>query len=69
MYYIGHMGYFGGVTMIIFWGLAIWFVIWFINQNMGKSEFKATPLQIIKRRFAEGEINKKEFESMKKEIG
>jgi putative membrane protein len=68
MYYIGHMGYFGGVTMIIFLGLVIWLVIWLINQNKNRNEFKETPLHIIKRRYAEGEITKKQFEDMKKEI-
>ncbi len=59
-------GMFGFFFMIIFWGLIIWLVIWIITRAT-KSQ-KQSPLDILKKRYAKGEINKKIFEKMKKEL-
>jgi putative membrane protein len=68
MYYIGHMGYFGWFGMILFWGLIIWLIVWLINKNKEFDHKDKTPLQIIKKRYAKGDITKKQFEEMKKEL-
>ncbi len=51
----------------------IWFffVIWIFATPWdipGRKIKKVTPLDILKKRFARGEITKKEFDDMKKQI-
>lgn len=53
--------------MIVFWIGLIWFIVWLVERTKG-AESNKTSLDIAKERYAKGEINKKEFESMKKEL-
>jgi len=71
---MGNFGYgnwFGLIIMVIFWilvvaGLAA-FIKWVAEQ--GKRESKAkSALEILKERYAKGEIDKKEFEEKKKDL-
>jgi uncharacterized membrane protein len=58
----------GLLYMVLFWGLIIWLIVWLINKygkQTGKTE---SAMEILKKRFARGEINKKRFEEMKKEL-
>ena len=50
--------------MIICWGAIIWLIVWLIRKTQEGS--KESPVEIAKRRFAKGEITKKEFEEIKK---
>ena len=59
------MGYMGWVWDIIFWVLLICLIIWLISKNRMSSK---TPLDAAKMRYANGEITKKEFENIKKDI-
>ena len=66
------MGGFGWVFMVIFWALVIWGIVLLAKAVMGtaKSEGKTeTALDVLKKRYASGEINKEEFEEKKKDIG
>ncbi|HLC97409.1 MAG TPA: SHOCT domain-containing protein [Candidatus Nanoarchaeia archaeon] len=66
----GMMGFgmgFGFIFMLLFWGLIIWLIITLINASQS-NKTEPDSLTILKRRYASGEISKKEFESMKKEI-
>jgi putative membrane protein len=70
------MGWFGMIFMIIFWGLIIVGLVslirWLIQNTSSKGRSgvsmgsKAT--DILKERYARGEINLDEFESMKKDL-
>jgi putative membrane protein len=71
------MGGFGMIfMMILFWGLVIFGVIalirWLIQSTGGRSHSGAgtgpDAMDILKKRYAKGEIARDEFETMKKEI-
>jgi len=61
---------FGGVWMVIFWGGLIALTVWGItklNRRNG-SPPRHDPLDIARERYARGEISKKEFEQLKKDL-
>ena len=62
----GIMG-FGFIFMLLFWGLIIWLIVTLINASQSNKN-GLDSLTILKKRYASGEITKKEFESMKREI-
>jgi len=66
----GMMGFgmgFGFLFMLLFWGVLIWLVVTLINAGQsGKKE--EDPSIILKKRYASGEISKKQYEEMKKEL-
>ncbi len=61
---------FGGVWMVIFWGGLIALTVWGITKlnRRNSSSSKHDPLDIAKERYARGEISKKEFEQLKKDL-
>ncbi len=61
---------FGGIMMFIFWGGLIALIVWGITRLTRRdvSTTKHTPLDIAKQRYAKGEINKEEFEQLKKDL-
>ena len=70
MNYDGH--FFGGGFMWIFWVFLI-FGIFFLIQNMrkgnsGDSSDKESPLEILEKRYARGEIDEEEFKRRRKEL-
>ena len=64
------MGFFGWIMMVLFWGAVIWFIVWLVNQNKNseRSHSNKTASEILKERYVKGEISKKEFDEMKKDI-
>mgnify|MGYP001388162477 CR=1 FL=1 len=69
------MGWFGGIFMIIFWILILVALVFFIKwlvQSTGRSQTGPAAgnraLEILKERYARGEIDKAEFEEKKKEL-
>lgn len=70
---LGSIGLFGWVFMILFWSLLILGIValikWIAVQGKpGGEKSGQSPLEILKTRYAKGEINKKEYEEMKKEL-
>lgn len=66
-------GGFGWVFMILFWGLVIWGIVSLVRGDFGNDNHRnrsteKSPLDILKERYAKGEINKEEFEEKKKDL-
>ncbi|PIR04729.1 MAG: electron transporter RnfE [Candidatus Liptonbacteria bacterium CG11_big_fil_rev_8_21_14_0_20_35_14] len=68
MMYGLYNGYGGGIMMILFWVLAIIFIIWIVREISDKKIKSDEALEILKERYARGEINKKEFKEKKKDL-
>jgi putative membrane protein len=74
-YWGGPMGFgwMGGIFMLIFWVIIIigivWLVRYLIGSRTGFAEHPDTPMEILKKRYAKGEIDKKEFEEKKRDLG
>lgn len=67
------MGFgYGGIIMWIIFLIIIGLVVYLILRNTGFKGFeisdRETPLDILKRRYAQGEITKEEFDNMKKDL-
>jgi putative membrane protein len=72
-YGYGFMGGFGivpDVLSVLFWIFLIVLLIRLFRhqKSEGSATFEKSPLDILKERYAKGEITKKEFEDMKKDI-
>ena len=69
----GMMGWFGHISMIIFWivmiVLTVFIIRWVVRTNRQKSSGGSeSAFDILKKRYAKGEITKAEFEEMKRDI-
>jgi putative membrane protein len=69
------MGWWGIVPMLLFWAVIIVAIVFFVKwlahgsgKNISASSSDSRSLEILKERFARGEITKEEFEHMKKVI-
>jgi len=61
---------FGGLFMIVFWGGLIALIVWGVIKLTKRTDSTPThsPLDIAKERYARGEINKEQFEQIKKDL-
>ena len=65
---------FGWIFMILWWALIVVGIVvlirWIANQSRDtrNHDHGKSPLDILKERYAKGEINKEEFEEKKKDI-
>ena len=70
--YDGHMFGFGGGFMWIFWILLIVAIVWAVKAAEGSgnnpSEKRKSALDILKERYARGEIDQQEFEQKRKDL-
>jgi len=72
----GMMGWGGGMgwpwpMMFIFWIVVIAGIVYFVRSasaGRGRGSSVESALDILKKRYAKGEINKDEFEKIKKDI-
>lgn len=75
MYNGGHMFGFGWGFMWIFWILVIVAIIWMIksfagnsDKNNGQEKASKSAEEILKERYARGEIDREEFEQKRKDL-
>jgi putative membrane protein len=69
------MGWFGGIFMIVFWGLVIvgmvFLIKWLIQSTKGERPAGgdgSRALEVLKERYARGEIGKEEYDRIKKDL-
>ena len=60
----------GGLWMLLFWGGIIALIVWVVVRLTGHGGGTASrhPLDVAKERYARGEINREEFEQLKKDL-
>ncbi len=67
MNYMNHMGYFMPVLVIVVVVLLLF--MFFRGSKQNRAQFPSeTPLDILKKRYAKGEISKEQFKDLKNEI-
>ncbi len=66
---------FGGLGMLLFWGLVVGLVIWGVRGLAGSSgpatppgSSPPTPLEILQARYARGEISREEYETIRRDL-
>ena len=61
---------FGGLVMVAFWGVVIVGVILLIRSVGGAQGglWHETPLNLLKRRYATGQITREQYEQMRKDL-
>ena len=74
----GMMGGYGGmwlmpIIMVVFWGLVIWGIVALVrfiisSSSKGLSSQTDSALEILKTRYARGEISKQEYEEKRKDL-
>ena len=72
MGYGGAFGLLGGLGMglgMIFWIVLVAAIVWMLVSVIGRSTVPAeSPLEILKRRYARGEISEAEFERARERL-
>ena len=69
-------GLFGGLFELLFWALVIYGIVWIVRHHSrcthhgacGHHSAQNSALEILRERYAKGEIQKEEFESKKKDL-
>ena len=72
----GMMNGFGGIFMILFWiviiALGVWLISSFVSRSNSQTSSGQPPaesaLDILKKRYARGEITKEQFEDMRRDL-
>lgn len=64
----GYGGMFMGLLFLVLLGVAIYFIVKNVNFKNGIGQAKESPIDILKKRYAKGEITKEDFDRMKNEL-
>ena len=65
------MGLFGGLMMLLFWAAIILLVVWAVRNLIPRQHLSEHDgaVEILKRRYAAGEISPAEYEQARKTLG
>jgi len=64
----GYGGMFMWILFLILLGVAIYFIIQNTRSKNVEGQSRETPIDILKKRYAKGEITKEDFDRMKNEL-
>jgi putative membrane protein len=66
----GHHGLFAPILMVLFWILVVLCIIWLVRSraHSRKDRPEDSAIDIVKKRYAKGEIAKEEFEKIKDDL-
>jgi len=61
---------FGSIWFVVFWGLVIWAIVSVFSRGERGSAAGGgeTPLDIAKRRYAQGEISREQFDQIRRDL-
>ena len=61
---------FGGIWILLFWGGIIALIVWGIRKLAGTTNVsgKPNPLDIVRERYARGDISGEEYKQIKKDV-
>ena len=67
---VGWWMVFGGLWMVVFGGGLVTLIVWVITKLVRRDDSvpKRDPLDVVKERYAKGEISREEFEQLKKDL-
>ncbi|GEM_PF-308339 len=57
-----------GLVMLVFWGLAIAGVVLLVRWLAGQGSHAETALDVLKRRYAAGEVTREQYEQLRREL-
>jgi putative membrane protein len=58
----------GWLWMALFWGAVIGLVVWTVRRTSAPRATGERPLDVLKARYARGEITKEQFQEMRREV-
>ena len=67
-YGYGYGGMFMGLLFLILLGVAIYFIVQSVRSKNGVGQANESHIDILKKRYAKGEITKEDFDRMKNEL-
>lgn len=60
----------GSVWVVFFWAAIVWLFLRVVSHGEASDgQREDSPLDIVRRRYARGEINREEFEQLRKDLG
>jgi putative membrane protein len=64
----GYGGMYMGLLFLIILGVAIYFFVQYLMSKNAVGQAQETPIDILKKRYAKGELTKEEFDRMKNDL-
>ncbi len=64
----GYGGMFMGILFLVLLGVVIYFVVQNVRSKNGSGQTHESVIDILKKRYAKGEITKEDFDRMKSEL-
>ena len=59
----------GSFWFVLFWGIIIWAVVRLTDRVDRRGERGDSAIEILRQRYARGEITKEQFDQMRRDIG